>query len=428
MGTSGGIQDGRVFRLHFTYVAAQLIVLYTSAIYKELYAESMVQQPSPYTPGTSTSIVTGRERQLEEIDERIAYVSTFRRLSGRIHVDVGPRGIGKTSLLRAAQRGAVDHGFVTVWVTAGDSPLLAALAVEVDAVARTWKDSARAALARATDGLTLNFGVATVKPSRKSSGERPLAGGAREFQGLIRIAAQAAVKEGHSGLAVFIDELQAADADGLRSLGYAWQHMQAEDAELPALCVTAGLSHTQDVLTDAVSFAERFQYTHLANLDREAADRAVTAPAEAVQVAWTAEALDLAWRVSQGYPYFVQLIADEMWRAAGYPSVGSVIDSSRFEVAEIGFARALESFYRARWLKATEREAELLSVMAAIGGAAIRRGDIAERMGVSTQALSMARRSLMDKGLIESSGHGSLRFTAPGFADFIRTYVIGVDD
>ena len=76
-------------------------------------------QPSPYTPGSVTPSVPGRERQLVELQERISYVRTFGRLSGRIRVEVGPRGIGKTSLLRKGQREAVDQGMATIWVTAG---------------------------------------------------------------------------------------------------------------------------------------------------------------------------------------------------------------------------------------------------------------------------------------------------------------------
>lgn len=39
---------------------------------------------------------------------------------------------------------------------------------------------------------------------------------------------------------------------------------------------------------------------------------------------------------------------------------------------------------------------------------------------MTTTAISMARRSLMDKSLIEPDGYDQLRFTTPGFSDFIR--------
>ncbi|WP_018118422.1 hypothetical protein [Corynebacterium mastitidis] len=50
----------------------------------------------------------------------------------------------------------------------------------------------------------------------------------------------------------------------------------------------------------------------------------------------------------------------------------------------------------------------------------MRRGHIAQELGIRTTDLSMARRSLMDKGLVDAPQHGFFEFTAPGFAEFVR--------
>ena len=39
---------------------------------------------------------------------------------------------------------------------------------------------------------------------------------------------------------------------------------------------------------------------------------------------------------------------------------------------------------------------------------------------MSSNDLSEPRRSLLDKGLVESADRGTLRFTVPGFAAFVR--------
>ena len=78
------------------------------------------------------------------------------------------------------------------------------------------------------------------------------------------------------------------------------------------------------------------------------------------------------------------------------------------------------AFFRARWQKATPVEALLLQAMAQVGDGPVKRADIAAAMGRGSNELSMARRSLMDKGLIDAPQHGYLEFTAPGFADFVR--------
>lgn len=48
------------------------------------------------------------------------------------------------------------------------------------------------------------------------------------------------------------------------------------------------------------------------------------------------------------------------------------------------------------------------------------RAEIAAAMGVKSTDLSMVRRSLMDKGLIDAPRYGQLAFTVPGFDAYIR--------
>lgn len=59
-------------------------------------------QPSPYIPEETAREVPGREPQLTDIAGVLARVALDGRFAGRIRVDIGPRGVGKTSLLRRA--------------------------------------------------------------------------------------------------------------------------------------------------------------------------------------------------------------------------------------------------------------------------------------------------------------------------------------
>lgn len=378
-------------------------------------------QPSPYTPGAVTTYVPGREVPLAAVRERLSYVKHLQRLAGQIRVDIGPRGIGKTSLLRTIQAEAADEGFVTVWVTAGDTSLLQALLEEFDRIARTWKDSARDGLRAILDRLSFSIaGVGLARSAAPKASGRPPSSTGRALGEVLARATHEVLADGGAGLAVFIDEIQSADADGLRALAYAWQHLQAEEPTLPAAVFTAGLGHTQDVITDAASFAERFRYNHLTNLDAEAAMVALAGPARAAGVEWREAALTGALAEANGYPYFLQLIGDAAWQAAGYPDPGAQISVEHLAVGLEAFTAARTDLFRARWNKASPREAEMLTAIASLGDGPQRRKDIAAALAVSSTALSMARRSLMDKGLIEATGRGLLDFTAPGFAQFIR--------
>lgn len=87
----------------------------------------------------------------------------------------------------------------------------------------------------------------------------------------------------------------------------------------------------------------------------------------------------------------------------------------------------LDTMVRARWAKATagERRLVALAELTDERDSPVRRAAIADRMGVSSNDLSVARRSLLDKGLVESADRGTLRFTVPGFAAFVRDEASG---
>lgn len=377
-------------------------------------------QPSPYTPGQVATILPGRDAQIEAMRERLGYVSQFQRLAGRIRVDVGPRGVGKTSLLRLMQADAEAAGFQSVWITAGDGPLLAALTDEFQRLATNWIDRAGETVRAALKTLRVSIaGISLSTGADDGAGATRRTSAGRALQDVIVPVGREVAKQ-HAGLALFIDEIQSADSDGLRALGYAWQHLQSEAADLPAVAFTAGLSHSQDVITQAVSFGERFDYNHLGGLDETAARSALTAPASDRGVQWDDDALDAALGKGQGYPYFIQLIGEQMWQAAGYPDPGGALTVEHFQRAARQFDTSQHDFFRARWMKASGREAELLTAVASLGDGPQRRMDVARVLGVPTSAISMARSSLMDKGLIETVKHGYLSFTAPGFAAFIR--------
>ncbi|MGB8407270.1 MAG: ATP-binding protein [Mycobacterium sp.] len=379
-------------------------------------------QPSPYTPGELAQALPGRDPQMLAILERLAYLGYKRSLVGRIRVFMGPRGVGKTSLLRRAQQEAERQRFATIWVTTGDErPLAAALADEFARLSRNWKTATGTALKAALK--TLKVSIAGVSIGVGATEDDPVpVGTGRALQDAIESAVNGVLDHDASGLIIFIDEVQSADAVGLKALAYAWQHLQAQPDGIPAIVIAAGLSHSQDVIAKAVSFGERFEYIPITNLDPDAARYALTEPAREAGVDWAPDALEAVLAQTQGYPYFIQEFGDTMWSAAGYPAPGSTLTLTHFHEAHAAFRQSRDQMFRSRWVQTTPAEAKMLVAMAAVGDTAIQRKDIAAGMDVGTTAISMVRRSLMDKGLIEPSGHGKLRFTAPGFGAFIREY------
>jgi len=384
-------------------------------------------QPSPYTPGQVAREVVGRAEQLAEIGERLMYMAELGRLIGRIRVDTGPRGVGKTSLLREVQREAEARGAVTVWVTAGgDEPLAAAIATQIRARTAGWKKKSRGRLLRAIDQVSITAGVpgvaqlgATVKPSQSAvpAVTEP------SFKELIIETVTAARDEGHPGLVLLIDEVQDADRQGLRTLAVTWQDLQAEADALPAGVFAAGLPQTPEIISAAATFSERFAYRTLHRLGPDASRVALVKPAGQVGVRWAQDALEAVIAQTNGYPHTLQLYADAAWARAGYPDPGGQIRIADVEHAARQVAADMDALFRARWNNATPVQRRFMSAMARAltDDRVASRSDIAAVMGRDSRAISAARASLIDKGFIAVVGHGLLEFTIPGFAEFVRT-------
>ncbi len=124
---------------------------------------------------------------------------------------------------------------------------------------------------------------------------------------------------------------------------------------------------------------------------------------------------------AQGYPYFVQLYGDEVWRAAGSPGPGGQLTLQDVEHPQERVDIDLTELYRTRWAKASPRERDILMVMAGREESQVARRDIAEALEVDTTALSMARQSLLDKGIVAAPAHGYLAFTVPGFGTYVQS-------
>jgi hypothetical protein len=240
-----------------------------------------------------------------------------------------------------------------------------------------------------------------------------------ELDDLMAIVGRLVVEEGGRGVLLNVDELHEAAAEDLKTFAYAAQHLESDADRAPVAVLAAGLPSLPETLMSAATFAERFEYLSLGRLTPSATELALSGPARNLGVGWAPDAMGLAVHSSAGYPHMVQLQGHETW-AAATPDPGAVIT---IEHVRAGVSSAIirsQGMFRGRWMKATPLEQEFLFAMAAQGEGPVERSTIATAMGRSTGALGVARAALIDKGLVEPTGHGVLEFTTPGFAEFIR--------
>ena len=394
----------------------------------------MVSPSNPFTPGQVPRVLAGRVSELRRIRDQIARVAQFGELGGPLLVFHAPRGLGKTSLLRTAQRDAEEAGCVTAWVACSrDRPFLPELVRSVErsmeradivprGEARTWR--------RLLDRVSVEFGVPGL-PVKLSADlvvpEQPdgpaVAAPIGALEDLLHDAAALVRRRGGAGLLVFLDELHAASTLDMAVLLNAVQNLDGRREENPLAVVTAGLPVTPEALTRAATFGERSAFVALDLLSDTDAAAALTAPAEALGVVWTPSALARVVSEAGGHPYFLQLLGSTTWDAAA-PSAGAHLSMGQVRAGIPAARGQIHAMHRARWNSATRGEQSFLLAMARAEGAAssgnITRAAIAAELGQDSRSISVPRDRLIEKGVIEPVGHGLVRFTLPGFGDYLR--------
>ena len=392
--------------------------------------------PNPYTPGQTPRFLAGRERELTRIKDRLGRVATFGEFGGPLLTFLGPRGVGKTSLLRAAQHEALGVGFISVWVSAAKSTsLLDELAAQtrrtlgnIDSISDAAKSSWETTSRRLTAEVGAHLGPLRAGYSRQANQVReptayaPIA----SLQELLTTTARLVTSGDHPtlrspGIVLFLDELHASPIPDLAILLNALQNM-ADDVEAVPLAVCgAGLPSVPASLTRAATFGERTLFANLSILEPADAAAALTEPARALGVEWSPSAIELTLKASRGYPYMLQLVGSAAWDSAR-PDSETVIEVEDLHAGAGLVTDQLSAVYDARWRSATDNEQELMMAMAnhPDGDGSVLRSDIASALGKSSRALSVPRTRLIEKGIIDSPNHGYLTFTFPGFAQYLR--------
>jgi AAA ATPase-like protein len=371
-------------------------------------------------------VLAGRRSELARIRDQLGRVGTFGEIGGPLLVFHAPRGLGKTSLLRAAQRDAEASGFVTAWVAcsrqhrflpelvrAVGRALERAEVVPADESARWHARLDRVGVQLGVPGVRVSGEIARTPPAQPPSA--PIAA----VEDLLHDAADRVRRRGGAGLVTFVDELHAASPEDMSVLLNAWQNLDGDREHNPLALVTAGLPVTPEALTRAATFGERSAFVPLDVLADADARAALAAPAEALEVAWAEGALDRIVGEARGHPYFLQLMGSTTWTAAA-PVEGDTIGLGHVEAGLPAANQQLTAMYRARWGSATKREQEFLTAMAEAGTDNVTRAQIAAALRTDTRSISVARERLIEKGVIEPVGHGLVRFTMPGFAAYVR--------
>lgn len=388
---------------------------------------------NPYAPGAGTRPpeLAGRDAIRDKLRVSIERLRVGR--PSKSMVMVGLRGVGKTVLLNRMLIDAEASGIHTVYAEAPEgrslpsllAPQLRSALLRISRV-EAAKDKAVRAL-RALTGFARSLKVTyqDIEVGIDYEAEAGLADNGDLEGDLTTLLTQVgeAARDAKTALVIFIDELQYVVEEEFAALITALHRVS--QLSLPVTIVGAGLPQLRGRAGNAKSYAERlFDYPEIGPLEPPEARVAFVKPSEDEGVTVEPGAADLVVAMTQGYPYFIQEWGKSAWDVASndHISVEDVREASPLAIAALD-----ESFFRVRFDRMTVAEKIFLRAMADLGAGPHRSGDIAARLGRTSQSLGPIRSSLINKGMIWSPNHGDTAFTVPMFDQYMKRIMPGDD-
>jgi len=380
---------------------------------------------NPFSPGAGNQPpeLAGRADLLRSVEILLARVKAGR--SEQSMFMVGLRGVGKTVLLNRVREMAEGQGYQALLIEAHESkslPLLLLPPLRQTLFALDRMHNVSQKVKRGLRVLRSFIGAVKLKVGDAEFGLDidPETGSADSGDleadlGELFVAVGEAAADRGTGVAVIIDELQYMSEVEMSALIMAIHKVSQRG--LPLVLIGAGLPQLVGLAGKSKSYAERlFIYPEVGALSLKDASLALQGPVATQGVAFTQDALAEVFRVTQGYPYFLQEWGYQSWNMAQ----SSPIDLPLIvKTTQASTARLDQSFFRVRFDRLTPREKDYLSALAALGTGNQRSGDVAESLGVKVQAIAPLRSSLIKKGMIYSPAHGDTAFTVPLFDQFM---------
>lgn len=381
---------------------------------------------NPYTPnaGAIPEALLGRNDQLEAFSVLLKRMAKGR--SAQSMIITGLRGVGKTVLLNRFRKIAEDVGWQVVFLEASkhdEVSFRSAISTGMHAALlqlspkKRWSErfkraagilSSFSSTVSVDGGWTVKLGISPIE-GRADTGDLGL-----DLTDLF-VAIGEAAKEKETGVVLLIDELQFLEKVQLEALIQA-VHRTVQD-KLPFTFVGAGLPQIAKLAGEAKSYAERlFIFPKIGFLSGEDARSALIEPARGEGVEFENEAVELATKITHGYPYFIQELGYQAW---------GIGDNNRITVCDVKAARDPyeskldNSFFRVRLDRATHSQTAYMRAMAQLGPGPQKAEAVAAILGRKSPEVSNIKRDLIKTGLLYTPSHGYAAFTVPDFDKFM---------
>jgi len=380
---------------------------------------------NPFSPGAGSPPpeLVGRDSLLDQ--SRILFARVLQKRAEKSFLLTGLRGVGKTVLLNEMEKIAISEGYKTILLEAhGDKSLGVLIAPELRKLLFSLGFFAKAGekVRRGLAVLKSFVSVIKVKVGDVEFGldieaERGAADSGDIESDLpnLFIAVAEAAQERQTAVAILIDEIQYLAKNEMSALIMAMHKMQQR--QLPLVLIGAGLPILPALVGESKSYAERlFQFPAIGPLSALDTEKALNDPVKTYAIEFRKDAIQEIFRLTEGYPYFLQEWGYQCWNHAVEPLIDlQLVQDCTPEVIR----RLDENFFKVRFDRLTLSEKNYLKAMAQLGASTHRSGEIAVSLNVKLSSLGPVRAKLMKKGMIYSPTHGDMAFTVPLFDQFI---------
>lgn len=347
-------------------------------------------------------------------------------IHGKSFIAVGLRGVGKTVVLNKVQELAEDEKYHVIFMEAHDDGSLPRLIVpQLRSVLIKLSKFERASelaklglrvLRNFSNALKVKMGDIDVgfdfgtEMGTADSGDI-----ANDLPELFQVVGKAAQAQ-KTAIAIIIDEMQYLSKDEMGAIVMSIH--RANQRGLPIVLVGAGLPQILGKMGDSKSYAERmFDFPRVEALTYDDAVLAISEPARKQGVNFESDAMREIFRVTDGYPYFLQEWGHVAWGLG----TDDTINRQNIVDAEAAAIRRLDqSFFRMRLERMTPTERKYIVSMAYLGKGPHLSGDIAKAYGAKVSTVAPLRSNLISKGMVWSPEYGKTDFSVPLFDEFIR--------
>lgn len=394
---------------------------------------------NPYRPGAGhmPPYLAGRENEYREFDRLLQHDEILENL-----VVTGLRGVGKTVLLETFKSRAAEEGWL--WATAdlSESASISESALAERLLADLALITSSATAPDPASKQEVGFG-APAQPREVPLSHEVLVGVYNGTPGLTADKIKATLEfawehlkdRGQHRVIFAYDEAQnLSDHAGkeqfpLSVLLDVFQSIQSKG--IPFMLVLAGLPTLFPKLVDSRTYAERmFRVMTLTRLSDEESREAILKPIEVAEcpVRLAPNSIEIIIFESAGHPYFIQFIGREVYDVF----IRQHAEEEQKGVPVEAIQRKLDAdFFAGRWARITDRQRELLWVVAHLERAdeEFTIQELTEKAkqllpkGFSASNANQMLASFAEKGMIYKNRMGKYSLAVPLLGRFIlRTY------